>query len=148
MFSKFISIKNKKFIDELLKFGFVGILNTVVGTLIMFVFYNIIEANYWVSSASNYIIGSLLSYVLNKRFTFKVTAKSPLFALKFVINISWCYLFSYGLARKMVCYYIEYMNLNQKIMDNISMLMGMGIFIILNFVGQKYFVFGNKEADK
>ena len=53
------------------KFILVGIINTLVGTTVMFVAYNLCHLNYWVSSASNYVVGSIVSYFLNKYFTFK-----------------------------------------------------------------------------
>ena len=52
------------------KFILVGIINTLVGTTVMFVAYNLCHLNYWVSSASNYVVGSIVSYFLNKYFTF------------------------------------------------------------------------------
>lgn len=58
------------------KFVLVGIINTVVGTTVMFVAYNALHFSYWVSSASNYIIGSIVSYFLNKYFTFQNKEKS------------------------------------------------------------------------
>ena len=53
------------------KFILVGIVNTLFGTAIMFLFYNVFHLSYWISSASNYIFGSILSYFLNKHFTFQ-----------------------------------------------------------------------------
>ena len=62
----------KNIIDKkLLKFILVGVVNTLVGTAIMFGLYNLAGCSYWVSSAANYVIGSILSYVLNKKFTFR-----------------------------------------------------------------------------
>ena len=48
-----------------IKFLLVGVINTIVGTSIMFLLYNIGHMNYWVSSAANYIVGSIVSYFLN-----------------------------------------------------------------------------------
>ena len=46
----------KKHLDRTLwKFLLVGTVNTVVGTGIMFVFYNVLHLSYWLSSASNYV---------------------------------------------------------------------------------------------
>ena len=60
----------KKHLDRTLwKFLLVGAVNTVVGTGIMFVFYNVLHLSYWLSSASNYVFGSVLSYLLNRAFT-------------------------------------------------------------------------------
>ena len=54
----------KKHLDRTLwKFLLVGTVNTVVGTGIMFVFYNVLHLSYWLSSASNYVFGSVLSYL-------------------------------------------------------------------------------------
>ena len=62
----------KKFADKtFLRFVLVGVINTVFGTAIMFVFYNVFGLSYWLSSASNYFFGSILSYFLNKYFTFQ-----------------------------------------------------------------------------
>lgn len=67
-----------KFFDKTFwKFILVGIANTLFGTAIMFVFYNVFHLSYWVSSASNYIFGSILSYFLNKHFTFQSKDNSP-----------------------------------------------------------------------
>lgn len=51
------------------KFVLVGIVNTLVGTTVMFVVYNALHLSYWISSASNYIIGSIVEYVtyINRR---------------------------------------------------------------------------------
>lgn len=78
----------KKFFDVIFwKFILVGIANTVFGTTIMFLFYNFFHLGYWVSSASNYIFGSILSYFLNKYFTFNKKEKSVHTVLRFIINI-------------------------------------------------------------
>ena len=45
---------NKFFDRTFWKFILVGVANTIFGTGIMFVFYNVFHFSYWVSSASNY----------------------------------------------------------------------------------------------
>ena len=82
----------KKLFDKtFLKFILVGVANTVFGTAIMFIMYNVFGVNYWISSASNYVCGSILSYFLNKYFTFKNQDKGIGVIIKFIINISLCY---------------------------------------------------------
>ena len=62
----------KKLFDvKFWKFILVGAANTVVGAGIMFLFYNVFHLSYWISSAANYVVGSILSYFLNKYFTFR-----------------------------------------------------------------------------
>lgn len=73
------------------KFILVGIVNTLVGTTVMFTAYNVFHLSYWISSASNYVVGSIVSYFLNKYFTFQDRQKSGKQIAIFVINITVCY---------------------------------------------------------
>lgn len=62
----------KRIVDiKTFKFLLVGIVNTIFGTAAMFICYNCLCFSYWVSSATNYIMGSFLSFFLNKYFTFE-----------------------------------------------------------------------------
>ena len=56
---------------EIVRFGIVGVLNTLIGTGVMFFAYNALHLGYWISSALNYIVGSIFSYFANKYFTFR-----------------------------------------------------------------------------
>ena len=130
----------KKFLDiTFLKFATVGVANTIFGTAVMFVFYNVFHFSYWISSASNYILGSILSYFLNKYFTFKSKDKSFKSILRFVINITLCYFIAYGVAKPLVR--IILVSATVSLQDNASMLVGMCLFVLLNYIGQRFFVF-------
>lgn len=129
-----------KIIDKTtLKFIIVGIINTLVGTGVMFFMYNIVHTSYWISSMANYIIGSIVSYFLNKYFTFQSNEKSFKEIIYFVINISICYLISYGIAKPLVYYILN--DISRNLQDNIAMLVGMCLFVVLNYFGQRFFVF-------
>ncbi len=121
------------------KFVLVGIINTLVGTTVMFVAYNLLHFSYWVSSASNYVVGSIVSYFLNKYFTFQNNEKSLGQLLKFIVNITVCYLLAYGLAKPVVSWILQ--NQSKSIQDNCSMLVGMGAFVVFNYIGQRLIVF-------
>lgn len=121
------------------KFILVGIANTLFGTGIMFVFYNVLHFNYWISSASNYVFGSILSYILNRLFTFKSSDNTLNTLPRFVINITLCYLVAYGLAKPIVSSILS--GLAQNLQENIAMLVGMCLFVALNYIGQRFFVF-------
>ncbi len=123
------------------KFILVGIANSLFGTGVMFLFYNVFHLSYWVSSASNYILGSILSYFLNKHFTFQNKERSVKSILKFAVNITVCYLVAYGVAKPLVQYMFS--GLGTTLQDNLAMLAGMCIFVVLNYCGQRFFVFNN-----
>lgn len=135
--------KLKKILDVTFwKFIVVGVINTVVGTGVMFAAYNLLHLSYWISSASNYVVGSVVSYFLNKYFTFQNKEKSWKQLGKFVVNITICYLLAYGMAKPIVSWILQEQSKN--IQDNVSMLVGMGAFVVFNYVGQRMIVFKRK----
>ena len=137
----------QKFFDiTFWKFILVGLVNTCVGTGVMFAAYNLLHCGYWVSSAANYIIGSIVSYFLNKYFTFNNKRKSSKQILMFIANITVCYLLAYGIAKPFVKWILRGGNVS--IQDNISMLVGMGLFVVLNYFGQRMVVFKEHEEIK
>lgn len=124
------------------KFLIVGVINTLVGTSVMFLAYNLFGLGYWISSAANYIIGSMVSYFLNKYFTFQNKEKSARQIVKFVFNISVCYLIAYGVAKPFVHMLLDDFSVTMR--DNGAMLVGMCLFVGLNYLGQRFFVFRDK----
>lgn len=124
-----------------MKFITVGIVNTIVGTTIMFVFYNVFHLNYWVSSASNYFFGSIVSYLLNKHFTFRFKEKGWWSLLRFVVNIVTCYLLAYGIAKPVMKWLLS--GFSVTIQENVSMMLGMCLFVAFNYLGQRFFTFNH-----
>ena len=122
-----------------MKFVMVGVVNTVVGTTIMFVFYNVFNLSYWVSSASNYFFGSIVSYFLNKHFTFHYREKGFSSMLRFTVNILVCYLLAYGIAKPLMQWILT--DFSKSIQENVSMLLGMCLFVVFNYLGQRFFAF-------
>ena len=125
------------------KFILVGIVNTLVGTAGMFGCYNLLHFSYWVSSAANYVVGSVVSYFLNKNFTFRNKSKDPMVLVRFVVNITVCYLLAYGIAKPLVRRILS--GSSVRIQENGAMLVGMCLFVGLNYLGQRFFAFREKE---
>lgn len=121
------------------KFIIVGVINTIVGTAIMFGFYNFLNFSYWTSSAANYILTSILSYFLNKYFTFQHKGSTWKSALRFIINIAVCYLLAYGIAKPLTLLLLT--DMSQRVQDNVAMFVGMVLFTLLNYLGQRFFAF-------
>ena len=124
------------------KFILVGIANTLFGTAIMFIFYNVCHMSYWISSASNYVFGSILSYFLNKHFTFQNRNKDKKVVVRFIINITCCYLVAYGAARPIVRLILG--GFGKKVQDNCAMLTGMFVLVLLNYIGQRLWAIKEK----
>jgi putative flippase GtrA len=129
----------KLFDRTLLKFIVVGVINTIVGSSIMFGLYNAAHLNYWASSAANYVLTSILSFFLNKYFTFSVRRWSAYMVIAFAANIAVCYLIAYGAAKPAVNFLLK--QAPQKARENIALFTGMCLFTGLNYLGQRLVVF-------
>ncbi len=140
---KQLYMQYKDFIMEVLHFGIVGVVNTLMGWLIMFLLYNLVHLNYWFSSAISYLIGGIYSYHANSRVTFKVEERDRLLPWRFAVNVIICYLTAYSVAQPLVKYILSAQP--KVIVDNIAMVVGTGLYIIMNFFGQKFFVFRKKN---
>ena len=135
-----------EFLDAaFLRFILVGLVNTLVGTAVMFGLYNLAHCGYWFSSAMNYIVGSVVSYFLNKSFTFRKSGNDPKTMLRCALNITVCYLLAYRAARPLARWALS--GANETLRDNAAMLLGMCLFVALNYLGQRLLVFRADERE-
>jgi putative flippase GtrA len=135
-----------KIIDKtLVKFIIAGLINTGIGAAIMFCLYNLLEVNYWLSSAANYAAGSIVSFFLNKYFTFAVKEWTLFMIAAFIVNIAAAYFIAYGMAKPAMDYILR--SSPQRIRENTALLAGMCLFTGINYVGQRFVVFRRKPAE-
>ncbi len=138
----------KKFFTDLdktfIRFILVGVANTIFGTAVMFFLYNVCHMSYWISSAGNYVFGSILSFFLNKNFTFRSKERSVSVVLRFVLNISVCYFIAYGVAKPVATAVLSGQSLRMQ--ENGAMLVGMVLFVFVNYFGQRIFVFRKRKT--
>ena len=125
-----------------LKFMLVGVVNTLVGTAIMFFCFNILAWSYWISSALNYMVGSIVSYLLNKRYTFQQKGHDWHTVWKFIVNVSVCYVLAYGLAKPFVAWMLSGVTTN--IQGNAALFIGMVLFVGFNYIGQRFWAFSTR----
>ncbi|MDO4833934.1 MAG: GtrA family protein [Bacillota bacterium] len=124
------------------RFVIVGIINTLTGCGIMFSMYNLAGCSYWLSSAANYVLTSILSYFLNKRFTFRHRGDLTGSALRFAVNIAVCYFLAFGIAKPLTMWLLD--GCSVRIQENTAMFAGMCFFTVFNYSGQRFFAFRNK----
>ena len=134
----------KKLMDPtMFKFLLVGVFNTLVGCGTMFLLYNLAGCSYWLSSAANYIVGGVVSFFLNKYFTFQNHERSWKQVIRFAVNVAVCYLLAYGIAKPLTLHALAGQPVN--IQENVAMLAGMCLYTALNYVGQRFWAFRSKK---
>lgn len=134
------------FQSTIIKFIIVGVINTTVGIGSMFICFFILRhgqwfsntINYWISSATNTITGSIVSYFLNKFFTFQ-SKESYNDVFKFIVNIIICNVLAYGIAKPLAVSLVSFASTSIK--SVVALLFGSVLFTIINYFGQRFWVF-------
>ena len=131
----------KLFDPSMWKFLLVGVANTLLSMVLMF----LLEfMGYWPSTAIAYVAGAIMSFFLNRWFTFHSSEGMKRSAIQFAINVAVCYVLGYGLARFLVPT-PELTAVPAIWFDRLRKLVGMVLYTLLNYVGQRFFVFLNWE---
>ena len=128
---------------KLVKFLLVGVVNTIVGLSIELFLFNILHCGVWISSATNYILTSILSFFLNKYFTFQNREHSWHQVMRFALNIAVCYLLAHGIAVPLMERLLR--GASEALRGNVTLLTGMCLFTGLNYLGQRFFAFAQKN---
>ena len=131
----------KLFDASLWKFLLVGVANTLLSAVIMFLLEGL---GYWPSTAIAYVAGSVMSFFLNRHFTFQ--SKAPFWpsVLRFAVNVAVCYLIAYSVAQPLAELVLGWIGLPAIWVERLAKLGGMVLFTGLNYFGQRFFAFRKK----
>lgn len=141
----------KQSYKEALKYGAVGVIGLGVEWGAFFIFRDVFHINYIVS----HILGSILAiannFILNSYFTFKATDKILKRAVYF-FGIAACGLVAsttlLPIFVRMLNVCVDYIqiDINQKVIQNLSKLGATAIVVILQFFLNKYFTFKKQNG--
>jgi putative flippase GtrA len=132
---------------QLIRFAIIGVINTLVGMGISLLMLNFLRLSQWPATAIGYLIGSVVSFFLNRRFTFNYKKRDAMQIARFAVNIIVCYFISNSAAKPLVIYLLSDKTISEKLANNIVTITANIIFVLLNFLGQKFFAFRDKEGD-
>ncbi|MBT2665024.1 GtrA family protein [Bacillus sp. ISL-4] len=128
-----------KHTNSFIRFLLVGIVNTALGLSIILFLMNVLEFSYWVSTFIGNGTGAVTSFLLNRTFTFKSDIEWRRGVARFFCVILICYSAAYSLGQAIA----ESMegSVYLPIQQNVAVLIGAIFYTVLNYIGQKYFVF-------
>ena len=129
----------KKLIDSSVwKFLLVGVANTLLSMVLMFLLEGL---DYWPSTAIAYVAGAVLSFFLNRSFTFQSDAPFWPSVGKFALNVAVCYLIAYSVAQPLVSLVLSRTAISAVWQERVAKVCGMGLYTCINYVGQRFFAF-------
>lgn len=126
-----------------LRFLLVGVINTAVGLGIMLGLLNLAGLGYWPSTLIGHAVGACVSYILNRSYTFRSDVHWLKGFLLFSLVVLTCYFISYGLGMAIVerALPILFPHAGSRLIENVAVVVGMGMYTVLNFLAQQRFVF-------
>lgn len=128
----------KLFNSSIWRFLLVGIGNTLLSMILMFLLESL---GYWPSTAIAYIAGGILSFFLNRSFTFQCNAPFWPSAGKFALTVAICYILAYSLAQPLVSQLLSDTPISLLWQERLTKLCGMGLYTCINYLGQRFFAF-------
>ena len=131
-------MKNKLLDASIPKFLLVGVGNTLLSAVLMILLEGL---GYWSSTAIAYVAGAVMSFFLNRRFTFQSRETMGRSAVKFALNVAVCYVLAYSIAQPLGGTVLGAMGLTGIWLERLTKLGGMGLYTVLNYFGQRCFAF-------
>lgn len=135
-------MKGKLLDASVWKFLLVGVGNTLLSMVLMFLLEGL---GYWPSTAIAYVAGAVLSFFLNRHFTFQSEETLGRSAVKFAANVAVCYALGYGIAgfivQPIATVVLAQLGVSGLWPERLVKLAGMGLYTIFNYFGQRFFAF-------
>lgn len=120
-------------IRQALKYGLVGVGNTLITAAVIWVMMKIFGTSDVVSNIIGYAVGLINSFVWNKKWTFNSSASWRSSALKFGVVFAVCYLLQLS--------FLLYLNATLTIDSYYNQLIAMVFYTIVNFIMNKFYTF-------
>ena len=117
-------------IKKIKRFLLVGIINAISGYTLIILLYSLLNFHFYLASFFGYLFGLIISFILNRKFVFKVKGKIKGQFLKFLFS----FFLSYFLNIIAFYIYSEFLNLNYYLALLIaSCFYSLSFFILCNF---------------
>lgn len=125
-------------IKQAIKYGIVGISNTLITAIVIWVMMKIFGCSAVLSNMAGYVAGVLNSFVLNKQWTFKSSDSWVSSAIRFGVVFGICYLLQLGL----LLYLNKYLSIDQYY----NQLIAMVFYTVINFLMNKFYTFKEQKG--
>ncbi len=133
----------KKYIDllkQLIKFGIVGVISTLLDYGLMVLFTEVFDVHYLLSSTLSYAISLVFNYLASMKYVFH-SKEGMSRSKEFIIFTVLC-LMGMGLNQLVLWLIVEQLGIDYRI----SKILATGVVMVWNFVTRKIFLEEKKES--
>lgn len=138
-------MKDKLLKNSFVRFLLVGVSNTLLSMILMFLLEGL---GYWPSTSIAYVAGAILSFFLNRYFTFRSEERFWRSAGKFIVNVALCYVIAYTVAQPLIGWLLSGTAISAVWQERIAKVAGMCLYTLINYFGQRFFAFRKGSAEK
>ena len=128
-------MKKHQSLIQFLKFGIVGISNTLITALTIWLLLKVLHCSDYFANFTGYILGLINSFIWNRKWTFESKTKVSATLFKFIVTFAISYLFQLGNLYLLLHY--------THIDPYFCQLLSIVVYTILNFVLNKTYTFKN-----
>ena len=141
-----MQLDKRRTLIQFTKYAMVGVMNTLVTLILIFIFKTLFGVNEYVSNAIGYVGGLINSFIWNKTWVFQSKRGVGREAIKFIAGFLICY----GLQLLAVWVLNEHSFLGDVLIDfgfytvsgyAIATLIGMALYTLLNFIYNRLVTF-------
>lgn len=122
-----------KIIKQVIKFSVVGIINTGITIITIFILAKLLNFNYILANIIGYILGLINSFFFNRFWTFKSGGKYANQGVRFIIVFLICYMLQLGM--------LVLLKEKLSVSADFAQLIGMVFYTCLNFLLSKFYTF-------
>ena len=123
----------KKLIDQILKFGIVGVIATIIDFAVLYLLTEFLHVHYLISSIISFTVSVIFNYILSIKWVFEVNHKQTkkdfvIFVVLSVIGLGINSLIMYLLVDKLNIHYM------------FTKVFATGVVMVYNFITRKIFI--------
>jgi putative flippase GtrA len=126
-------------VAEMVRYGLVGIANTVICLSAIFLGLHVIGLPYTLANAVGYGLGLIASFLLNRRFTFRssrrILSREPLLFLA-VFGLS------YAVQMGALVLLVELLHMD----ESLAQFPAMAVYTACGYIGNKFITFGGRAS--
>ena len=128
-------MKTNKSLIQFIKFGIVGVSNTLLTAGVIWIFLKVFLCSDYLSNLIGYIIGLINSFIWNRNWTFESKTKLSVTVFKFIVTFA----ISYGVQLGNLYALLHLTHID----PYYCQLMSIVVYTVINFILNKYYTFKN-----
>lgn len=140
-------LSDKETVKQFIRYGLVGVLNTLVTLVVIFVCKSVMGINDYVSNAAGYVAGVINSFIWNRQFVFHSSGKLRREMVLFLIGFGICYCVQFAIVWTLNQSWFGDMEFDFGYFSlsgyGIATLIGMVAYTVCNFIYNRCVAFKN-----